>query len=95
MRVLRSFRRTPRAIRESLRARLIELHAAGKRIAAYGAAGGMATTLLAFLDLPEGVLEYAVDLLAQTRPLDQRLPVAGSSPDRLDEDVPDYALLLA
>ncbi|MEZ6003201.1 MAG: class I SAM-dependent methyltransferase [Planctomycetota bacterium] len=91
-----AFGERSRAIRESLRARLIELHAAGKRIAAYGAAGGMATTLLAFLDLPEGVLEYAVDLSPHKLgrwTSGYRLQIF--PPDRLDEDVPDYALLLA
>ena len=85
-----------RHIRETLRARLIELHAQGKRIIAYGAAGGMATVLLAFLDLPPGVLEYAVDLSPHKHgrwTSGYRLQI--HPVERMDEDVPDYALLLA
>ncbi|MFT5058362.1 MAG: 2-polyprenyl-3-methyl-5-hydroxy-6-metoxy-1,4-benzoquinol methylase [Planctomycetota bacterium] len=85
-----------RAIRETLRATLIELHEAGKRIVAYGAAGGMATTLLSFLNLPEGVLEYAVDISHHKHgrwTSGYRLEIF--APERLAQDRPDYALLLA
>jgi hypothetical protein len=75
---------------------LLRLGVQGKRCVAYGAAGGMATTLLSFLDLPPGVLEYAVDLnphkhgswtpgyRLEIRPVETLL-----------EDRPDVALLLA
>ncbi|MDF1839092.1 MAG: class I SAM-dependent methyltransferase [Planctomycetota bacterium] len=85
-----------RAIRETLRATLIELHTEGKRIVAYGAAGGMATTLLSFLDLPEGVLSYAVDLSPHKHgrwTSGYRLEIF--PPEYLAEDKPEYALLLA
>ncbi|MBL4769735.1 MAG: class I SAM-dependent methyltransferase [Planctomycetes bacterium] len=85
-----------RTIRESLRKCLIELHQGGQRIVAYGAAGGMATTLLSFLDLPEGVLEYAVDLSPHKHgrwTSGYRLEIF--PPEKLAEDKPDYALLLA
>ncbi len=85
-----------RTIRETLRARLIELHAQGKSIIAYGAAGGMATTLLAFLDLPEGVLDYAVDLSPHKHgrwTSGYRLQI--HPVEKMDADIPDYALLMA
>ncbi|MEZ5973269.1 MAG: hypothetical protein R3E96_00050 [Planctomycetota bacterium] len=84
-----------RAIRESCAPPDRTARRRQTRIAAYGAAGGMATTLLAFLDLPEGVLEYAVDLSPHKLgrwTSGYRLQIF--PPDRLDEDVPDYALLL-
>ncbi|MCA9001591.1 MAG: class I SAM-dependent methyltransferase [Planctomycetes bacterium] len=84
------------AIRDTLRARLIELHGQKKRIVAYGAAGGMATVLLSFLDLPEGVLEYAVDISPHKHgrwTSGYRLEIF--PPEHLAADRPDYALLLA
>ncbi len=85
-----------RAIREDLRKQLIDLHTSGKRIVAYGAAGGMATTLLNFLDLPVGTLEYAVDISPHKHgrwTSGYRLEIF--PPSRLVEDRPDYALLMA
>jgi len=68
----------------------------GKRVVAYGAAGGMATTLLAYLDLPEGTFDYAVDI----NPHKHGRFTAGSRllirpAETLIEDRPDVALLLA
>lgn len=83
-------------LREDLLARLAELRASGKRIAAYGASGGMATTLLAFLDLPADTLEYAVDLSHHKHgrwTAGYRLLIRPV--ETLAEDQPDYALLLA
>ncbi|HRV80030.1 MAG TPA: class I SAM-dependent methyltransferase, partial [Planctomycetota bacterium] len=91
-----AFAAKAQAIRSTLRQKLIDYHAAGKRIVAYGAAGGMATTLLAFLDLPPGVLQYAVDLSPHKHgrwTSGYRLLI--HPPEKMDEDVPDYALLLA
>lgn len=91
-----AFGQRARSVRDELRAMLLELRAAGRRCVAYGAAGGMATTLLSFLDLPPGALEYAVDLnphkhgsftpgyRLEIRPVETLL-----------EDRPDVALLLA
>jgi len=56
----------------------------------------MATTLLSFLDLPEGVLEYAVDLNPHKHGSwtpGQRLLIRPV--ETLVEDGPDVALLLA
>ena len=83
-------------IRETLRERIVAEHAAGKHIVAYGAAGGMATTLLSFLQLPEGALDYAVDLSPHKHgrwTSGYRLLI--HPPEKMDVDVPDYALLLA
>lgn len=91
-----AFAAKAQAIRSALRERILDAHAAGKRIVAYGAAGGMATTLLSFLQLPEGALEYAVDLSPHKHgrwTSGYRLLI--HPPEKLDEDVPDYALLLA
>ncbi len=85
-----------RAIRENLRKHIVDLHSSGKRIVSYGAAGGMATTLLNFLDLPEGTLEYAVDLSPHKHgrwTSGYRLEIF--PPAHMIKDRPDYALLLA
>jgi SAM-dependent methyltransferase len=91
-----AFGQRARGVRDELRSMLLRLGVQGKRCVAYGAAGGMATTLLSFLDLPPGVLEYAVDLnphkhgswtpgyRLEIRPVETLL-----------EDRPDVALLLA
>lgn len=84
------------AIRSELRGLITGLVAEGKRVVAYGAAGGMATTLLAYLDLDAQDLDYAVDI----NPHKHGLYTSGSRLcihplERLLEDKPDYALLLA
>ena len=85
-----------REVRDRLRQQLLELRAAGRRCVAYGAAGGMATTLLSFLDLPPGTLEYAVDLNPHKHGSwtpGHRLLIRPV--ETLLEDRPDVALLLA
>lgn len=83
------------ALREQLTALLTDLKGQGKRIVAYGASA-KGQTLLNFLQLDRSVLDYIVD----KSPLKQgrfspgmHLPVFG--PEKLLEDAPDYALLLA
>ncbi len=91
-----AFAAKAQAIRSELRQRILDAHGEGKRIAAYGAAGGMATTLLSFLQLPPGVMDYAVDLSPHKHgrwTSGYRLLI--HPPEKLDEDVPEYALLLA
>ena len=91
-----AFGRRARSTRGQLREQLLALHGDGQRCVAYGAAGGMATTLLSFLDLPEGVLEYAVDLNPHKHGSwtpGQRLLIRPV--ETLVEDGPDVALLLA
>lgn len=92
----RRFGEVAYAHREKLRALLVDLSRSGRRIAAYGAAGGMATTLLSCLDLPPGVIDFAVDGNPHKHGYytpGSRLLV--SPPSRLVEDPPDDVLLLA
>ena len=83
-------------IKASLRSLIDGIRAEGGRIVAYGAAGGMATTLLSYMDLDDSVLDYAVDI----NPHKHGLITSGSRlvihpVERLVDDGPDYALLLA
>jgi hypothetical protein len=85
---------------ESIKSELLELLAGlrreNKRVVAYGAAGGMATTLLNYMDLDRSSIEYAVDISHHKH----GRYTAGSrllihAPEKLLEDMPDCILLLA
>jgi SAM-dependent methyltransferase len=92
----RDFATRVAGVREKLLRLVGELKAQGKRIVAYGAAGGMATTLLSYVRFEPGTIEYAVDI----NPVKHGRYTTGSRllihpAEKLLEDRPDYALLLA
>jgi SAM-dependent methyltransferase len=83
-------------IRQALATMLRDVTDGGERVVAYGAAGGMATTLLSYAGIDHSLIDYAVDL----NPHKQGRYTSGSrlrirSPDALLEDQPGYVLLLA
>ena len=82
-------------VRDSLTTMLKDLKKSGKKIAGYAAAA-KATTLLAFCNIDSSVLDYIVDLneFKQGRYMPgNRLPIL--SPAKLQENPPDYLLVLA
>ena len=90
------FAATVASIKSELSGILKRLRAEGKRVVAYGAAGGMATTLLNYLGLDGTTIEYAVDI----SPHKHGRYTAGSRllihpPEKLLADRPDCVLLLA
>jgi hypothetical protein len=92
----RGFADRVEAVKEKLRALVGGLRRQGKRIAAYGAAGGMATTLLSYVAFEPGTIEFAVDI----NPVKHGRYTAGTRlaihpVEKLAEDLPDFVLLLA
>ncbi len=82
-------------VRDRLTAMLKELKHSGKKIAGYAAAA-KATTLLSFCNIDSSVLDYIVDLneFKQGRYMPgNHLPI--HSPAKLEENPPDYLLVLA
>jgi hypothetical protein len=95
-RFYRDFAARARRSRDLLVAFLAEQRRQGKRTVAYGAAGGMATTLLSFAGVDRSVIDYAVDVNRHKHGLytpGSRLKVF--PPERLLDDRPDFVLLLA
>jgi SAM-dependent methyltransferase len=73
-----------------------DLKRRGKTIAAYGAAGGMATTLLSYTGFGHEMIDFAVDMNEVKHgryTTGSRLRV--HSPQMLLDEAPDYVLLLA
>lgn len=90
------FAERAQASRDDLVGMITQLHRDGKRLVAYGAAGGMATTLLSFTGIDSSVIEYAVD----ANPHKHGRYTPGSHllirpAEVLTEDRPDVVVLLA
>lgn len=82
--------------KEALVDMLWSLKKAGNKIAVFGAAGGMATTLLTYVGIDKKLVDFAVDsnTFKQGKFMSgNHVPI--SSPTRLLKDMPEYVILLA
>ncbi len=91
----RNFASRVHGVKGKLRDKIMAIKNQGKKIAAYGAPA-KATTLLSFCEIGSDCIDYVVD----DSPLKQGLYTPGThipivSPKMLDEDRPDYILILA
>ncbi|MGH7775150.1 MAG: class I SAM-dependent methyltransferase [Candidatus Binatia bacterium] len=91
----RRFAQRTQHLKRDLHLKLTKLRAEGKRVAGYGAPA-KGNTLLSFLEIGPGTIEY----IADRSPLKQGLYTPGLHipivpPERLLADQPDYVLLLA
>jgi SAM-dependent methyltransferase len=88
------FARRARDLREELRTLLGQLRAAGRRVAAYGASA-KGSTLLNFLELAPGTIEFVVDRSPHKQGRytpGTHLPI--HPPEHLRAEQPDFTLLL-